>query len=116
MNEELTVLRTVAQSLDKAAITYMVSGSMAANYYTIPRMTRDIDVVIELRMDDLTRFTSAFEGSFYVDREVIAREIPQCGMFNLIHNEYLLNCLRRGTHERHKHSHRSIVSGASDGV
>jgi hypothetical protein len=29
----------------------MVTGSMAMNYYAVRRMTRDIDVVVELRAE-----------------------------------------------------------------
>jgi hypothetical protein len=46
MSEELEVLKIVTQRLREAGINYMISGSIASNYYTIPRMTRDIDVVV----------------------------------------------------------------------
>jgi hypothetical protein len=37
------------KKLESADIPYMVSGSIAANFYTTPRMTRDIDIVIQSR-------------------------------------------------------------------
>ena len=43
MSEELEVLKMVGDRLGEAGIGYMVSGSIAANYYTIPRMTREAD-------------------------------------------------------------------------
>ncbi|MEA3226837.1 MAG: hypothetical protein U9Q07_12880, partial [Planctomycetota bacterium] len=75
MSEELEVLKTVANSLEEVGINYMVSGSIAANYYTIPRMTRDIDIVIELEQEGIDKFVGLFEGDFYVDREMIANEV-----------------------------------------
>ena len=48
VSEELQVLKEVARRLDDAGIPYMVTGSIAANFYTVPRMTRDIDIVVEL--------------------------------------------------------------------
>ncbi len=45
MNDELQVLKIVAQRLEEAHIPYMLSGSMALNFYAEPRMTRDIDIV-----------------------------------------------------------------------
>ena len=90
MSEELEVLRIVAERLEKAGIAYMVSGSIAANYYTIPRMTRDIDFVIELREDGIDRFVALFKNDFYTDRTMIANEVSRQGMFNLIHNEYVI--------------------------
>ena len=90
MSEELEVLKIVTQRLKEADINYMVSGSIAANYYTIPRMTRDIDVVIELKPDDIDKFIVLFEGDFYVNREMIADAVSRQGMFNLIYNRYVI--------------------------
>ena len=89
MREELEVLKIVTRRLNKAKIPYMISGSIAANYYTVPRMTRDIDIVIELKPDDVDKFVRLFEGDFYVSREMIKDEICREGMFNLIHNQYV---------------------------
>ena len=90
MNEELKVLLTIADNLDTAGIPYMISGSMASNYYTIPRMTRDIDVVVQLKQENSGRFIGAFGSQFWVDAEVVDREILKQGMFNLIHKEYVI--------------------------
>ena len=90
MSEELDVLKTVTQRLNKMNIAYMVSGSIASSYYTVPRMTRDIDVVIELGQGEVDKFVSLFEGDFYTDKEMIKKEVLQQGMFNLIHNQYVI--------------------------
>lgn len=90
MSEELEVLKIVTGRLNEAGIPYMVSGSIAANYYTIPRMTRDIDMVIELEQGDIDEFVGLFEGDFYVDREMVTKEVSRQGMFNLIHNQYVI--------------------------
>ena len=42
------LLNRITKALEKAEIPFMVSGSMALIVYTVPRMTRDIDIVIEL--------------------------------------------------------------------
>ena len=44
----LNLLQRVCKSLDENNIPYMISGSLALNIYSIPRMTRDIDIVVEL--------------------------------------------------------------------
>jgi hypothetical protein len=67
----------------------MISGSIAVNYYTIPRMTRDIDVVIELNESDIDKFVGLFEGDFYVNREMVEHEVARQGMFNIIYNRYV---------------------------
>jgi hypothetical protein len=42
----------------------MVTGSMAANFYAVPRMTRDIDLVIELSERDVNRVTGLFQQEY----------------------------------------------------
>ena len=90
MSEELEVLKIVTGRLDKANIPYMVSGSMAANYYTVPRMTRDIDIVIELEQTDIDKFVGFFQDDFYIDGEIVKREVLRRGMFNLLQNQYVV--------------------------
>jgi len=90
MSEELEVLIEVAQRLDKAKITYLISGSIAANYYTIPRMTRDIDIVIEMKTTDVDRFIKSFKDNFSIDEEMVKTEVQRGGMFNLIHNKHII--------------------------
>ncbi len=85
MSEELEVLKTVARRLDDLGIPYMVTGSMAVNYYAVPRMTRDIDVVVELSGGDADRLCEAFQDDFYVDRDAVRRVVEERGLFNLIH-------------------------------
>ena len=42
MQNELDIVRDVAARLEGAGIAYMLTGSMAMNYYAQPRMTRDM--------------------------------------------------------------------------
>jgi hypothetical protein len=52
VTEELDVLTVVTERLESAGVPYMVTGSIAGNYYAVPRMTRDIDIVIEASSAD----------------------------------------------------------------
>lgn len=79
-------MKTVARRLDGLPILYMMTGSMAVNYYAVPRMTRDIDVVVELSPGDADRLCDAFRDDFYVDRDAVRRAVAEQGMFNLIHS------------------------------
>ncbi|MDP8262791.1 MAG: hypothetical protein P9M13_05755 [Candidatus Ancaeobacter aquaticus] len=90
MSEELEVLKIVTQRLNQSNIVYMISGSIAANYYTVPRMTRDIDIVIELTKADTSKFVALFQDDFYMDEKAIEKEVSRHGIFNLIHNQYVI--------------------------
>lgn len=82
----LDLLQRVCRSLDENNIPYMISGSIALNIYTIPRMTRDIDIVIELTENRVDEFTALFPDSYF-DKNAIKDEIKRQGMFNIIDHQ-----------------------------
>src|SRR3989304_5517796 len=67
MIDELGVLKIVIQRLESAGIRYMITGSVASNFYVTPRMTRDIDIVINIEHTDAEQLFSLFSEDFYVD-------------------------------------------------
>jgi len=77
--------------IEKSGILYFVTGSIASIFYGEPRLTHDIDVVIHLSKDDLTKFSSFFplEHFYCPPEEVIQIENRRrpFGHFNLIHHE-----------------------------
>ena len=80
----------VTTRLAEAGIPYMVTGSIAMNYYAVPRMTRDIDIVIELSEEDVEETVRLFQREFYVDREMVQQAVKDRLMFNVIHNAYMI--------------------------
>lgn len=90
MYNELDIVREVSKRLDDAEIGYMLTGSMAMNYYAEPRMTRDIDMVVALEPDDAKRLVALFKSDYYVAREAVETSIRNYSMFNLIHNESVI--------------------------
>lgn len=82
---ELDVLRIVSERLATAGIDYMLTGSYAMAFYATPRMTRDLDLVVELQQDDVDKVTQAFSSEFYVDADDVRSAIASQRMFNLMH-------------------------------
>jgi hypothetical protein len=78
------LLKTVTGLLDQKGIQYMVSGSLAFNVYCIPRMSMDIDFVIELNQANVADFLEIFKSGYYVNEETVRQEIKRKGMFNVI--------------------------------
>src|SRR5262245_24739507 len=97
MSLESDIVRDVSARLAGAGIPFMLTGSMAMNAYAAPRMTRDVDVVIEARPDDAPRLLAAFSPAYYIDAEAVARALRSEGMFNVIHQEWIfkVDCIVR---------------------
>ena len=88
--EQLELLKDVARRLEGAGIVYMVSGSVAMNYYGQPRMTRDIDIVVALETKDAPTLAAALGEEFYFDEDTIRDAVERRSMFNAIHMEKVL--------------------------
>jgi hypothetical protein len=77
--------------LNEAEIAYMVTGATAAILYGGPRLTNDLDLVVELTLSQIARLSILFpEERFYCPpADVIAVEQGRSsrGHFNLIHHE-----------------------------
>lgn len=86
VNEQTEALLTVVERLDAAGVPYMISGSTAMNFYARPRMTRDIDIVVELASGNVDRLVEALSDDFYVDGEIAIQATRGRSMFNAIHN------------------------------
>lgn len=85
MMSEADVLKLVASNLQSAGIPYMLSGSMALNFYATPRMTRDIDIVVEIQPESIEGLVQNFRADFYIDDEMIRSAIQNDLPFNIIH-------------------------------
>ena len=90
MNEQLEFIKAIATRLDSAGIPYMLTGSIALALYARPRMTRDIDLVIECQSPDSETIVRLFEADCYVDAQEVRDAIASRQMFNIIHNEWII--------------------------
>jgi len=90
MDELLEFVKQIAERLTKAEIEYMMTGSMAMAVYATPRMTRDVDLVVAVGRDDVDTLVRLFETDCYIDRDAVAEAINCEGMFNIIHNEWII--------------------------
>src|SRR5687767_4512826 len=86
--------RRLFHPLNEAGIRYMVTGGLAAIVYGEPRLTNDVDVVVQLSPTDPRRLSLAFAASeYYVPPiETIEAEAARqmFGHFNSVHIESAL--------------------------
>jgi len=87
---EHNLFRIFVRRINKLSVPYMITGAVASIIYGEPRLTNDIDLVIDLKPDDVALFTDSFpiEEFYCPPSEVIKLEISRSlrGHFNLIHH------------------------------
>src|SRR5580658_3922797 len=76
--------------LEKLGLAYMITGATGAILYGQPRLTNDLDLVLELAAAEIGRLHASFpETDFYIPPvDVIGVEVArsQRGHFNVIHH------------------------------
>lgn len=91
MPEDRELFLIFIRPLNRLGVTYMVTGSTASMAYGIPRVTLDIDMVLELTATQAGLLSAAFpaEAFYCPPREVLGVEVerPARGRFNVIHME-----------------------------
>ena len=79
------------RKLNQLDIQYMVTGSVASIIYGEPRITHDVDIVVEITVDDAQKIFRHFPiNEFYcppIDILTIEAKRLHRGHFNLIHHE-----------------------------
>jgi hypothetical protein len=98
---EIDIVRDISHRFEQAGIPYMLTGSMAMNYYAQPRMTRDIDIVIAITPEDVGRISALFRPDYYVSEQNIRESLAHESIFNLIHQESVIkvDCIIRKNSE-----------------
>ena len=76
--------------LNRAGITYMVTGSVASSYYGEPRATRDLDIVIDPDARSLSVLVDGLlADGYYVDRQSAQEALDHRTQFNAIRPDAL---------------------------
>ena len=101
MLTELDIIRDVTERFDRLGIPFMLTGSVAMSLYAEPRMTRDIDAVVEIRNEDVNALVAAFAPDYYIEQSDVQRALAAGTMFNLIHTAAAIkvDCIPRKSSE-----------------
>jgi hypothetical protein len=78
-----------ADALEAIGIRYAVGGSLASSVHGMPRSTRDVDLLAEVRPGDADRLAAVLEGAFHVDPESVREAVRDGSSFNVFHKETL---------------------------
>ncbi len=83
MNER-ELLVDCLRRLNRSGVTYYLTGSMASNYWGIPRTTHDLDFVIQMPPSAVSKIVQAFSVDFYLDEATVRAAYQPPHQFNAI--------------------------------
>jgi hypothetical protein len=81
---EQELLADCLRRLNRTGVTYYLTGSMASNYWGIPRTTHDLDFVVQLPPSAVSRIMNEFSGDFYLDEAAVRAAFEPPHQFNAI--------------------------------
>lgn len=85
MDLPLSVLSQVTTTLEQKGITYALVGSFASSFHGMYRFTADIDILADLKTEQVRPLFEALRESFYVDEHTMRDAVAQSRSFNAIH-------------------------------
>lgn len=78
-------LRRFVDALEQAGVPYMLTGSYASSFHSLPRATRDLDFVIAPTREQIRSLVSALpKDQYYVDEGAALEALNTHGQFNVI--------------------------------
>jgi hypothetical protein len=83
MNER-ELLVDCLRRLNRARVTYYLTGSMASNYWGIPRSTHDLDFVVQLSETNAPLIVQEFSDAFHIDEVAVRAVFRAPHQFNAI--------------------------------
>jgi hypothetical protein len=84
--EQSDLLKLAIENLRRLNISYAIVGSFASSIWGESRLTQDIDIVVDLRSQQVASLCNAFPGpEFYVSEAAAHEAVAGSGQFNVIH-------------------------------
>jgi hypothetical protein len=81
---ESDLLQDCLKRLNALGRPYFLTGSMASNYWGVPRTTHDIDFVLQLHSEDVNAVVQAFAGDFFIQEDTVRKALQPPHQFNAL--------------------------------
>ena len=84
----LTFALQVTKIFEQVGIPYYLGGSIASSLFGIPRTTLDIDIVVDIRQQQIPLLIKNIpEKEYYLDADVMMDAVKHGTSFNIIHRD-----------------------------
>lgn len=84
--EQTDLLRFAVMLLEQMQIPYGLVGSYASSIWGVARFTEDIDIVVELKLGQVSDLCAAFpQPDFYVSKDAAKEAVRLGTQFNVVH-------------------------------
>lgn len=85
MESPLSVLLQITLVFEEQGIAYVIVGSFASSLRGMYRSTGDVDVVADIKPEQIGALVTALQNDFYIDELAVRRAVTNRRSFNAIH-------------------------------
>lgn len=86
----LATITPIVEALEQLGVPYHIGGSVASSVYGLPRLTIDVDLVADLRLEHVKPLVKLLQATYYIDDDMIRDAIRRRSSFNMIHQDTFL--------------------------
>ena len=86
----LAATTPVVEALEQLEVPYHIGGSVASSLNGIPRLTIDVDLVTNLKLEHVRPLVRLLEAEYYIDEDAVKDAVSRRSSFNAIHLETML--------------------------
>ncbi|NOY37523.1 MAG: hypothetical protein GXO83_08100 [Chlorobi bacterium] len=86
----LQAIQPVISALDELSVPYYIGGSIASSVYGIARATMDVDIIADIKVENISSLKQILENEYYIDERMIKDAVNRASSFNLIHLETMI--------------------------
>jgi len=90
VNDIARALEPVARVCERLRIRMQVGGSVATSTFGVARTTLDVDIVIDLKPGQVSRFVRSLEDDYMIEVGAVRGAVQRKASFNLIHQETVI--------------------------
>lgn len=80
----------VLDAFEQLGIAYFVGGSVASSIYGIPRATLDVDLVADLKAEQIPALLQRLQDAYYTSEDAMREAVRDRSSFNVIHLQTML--------------------------
>lgn len=75
----------IVEELEDLGVPYHIGGSVASSIYGLPRLTIDVDMVVDLRPGQVRSFVLRLKSDYDIDEDFVRDAIRRRGSFSVVH-------------------------------
>ena len=89
-HDVMEALTPLVEAFDQLGIVYYIGGSVSSSLHGMARQSQDVDVIADIRPDQVRPLVQALQGNYYVDEQAWQAAIRHGTLYNVIHLNSML--------------------------